>query len=524
MVPLRSLTIAALCLGCLQDPNDPKIWAERLQDGLRQEEALDRLSSMPVEKARAVLPQLIDLYRETGKPHHLAALARYQDPRARPLFVEALDRWRLDRERAVVAAQAFGEARARDMVDPLLAVVGAPLPRSDPGNLVRLEALRALSRIGDPRMVPTLIALLDTPTGRQDFRLHQRAALELTRVADARAIPALVKGLFLARGGQTTFEECRLALARIGPAAIPTLLELMGDDEALGPVIARRGLEVKGPWEVRHAAARLLGDLRAAQAVRPMAAYLRKGAQPPDGPAIVTALGLIGTAEAVDPLLALLRDAHAPQDMRIAAAQALALSGDEFAAPVLFDLVAARAKRDVPPPWLRHQAVAPLVRVLGPDRAGDFRTLLDEQQVAPQYREALAAMAVAEACGADLACYARHLDDPSVPRAEKAAWALALSGDPAAIPPLLGKLGFVSDLPAARYPVYRAALHGLTRLADRGCQPCREQLRKHIAVDDKLVHEPREKELLRETRIALALIEHRPPRARPGSPPDPSGP
>jgi len=61
-------------------------------------------------------------------------------------------------------------------------------------------------------------------------------------------------------------------------------------------------------------------------------------------------------------------------------------------------------------------------------------------------------------------------------------------------------------------------LIGLTRLADQSRQACRDKLRAQIEVDGKLVHEPGEKELLRETRLALAYLDHKVSNAAPLSP------
>jgi HEAT repeat protein len=339
----------------------------------------------------------------------------------------------------------------------------------------------------------------------------------LATFIDPAAIPALVQGLFIADGKRDLAEECRLALARIGPPAIPPLLELLGsDEEAASQAMRRRKLPTGNVAAVRGRAAQLLGDLRAGQAVRPLAAALR-----PQRKAsflslnIVRALGLIGTSAAVDPLLGVLRDPGADLALRVAAADAVSLTGDEFAVPVLFDLVAGVGKpRDQPTPWMRTLFLWPLVRVLPAERAPELRALYPQPDSSQQ--GALDQAAVAETCHADLDCYIKLIGDKAVPRAEKAAWAIGFSGDRAGVPALLGALGYLSDLPAVRYPVYWAALHGLARLADQSCQPCREKLTKQIAVDDKLVRDVGEKKLLRETRLVLAYLEHKVP------PPPPS--
>jgi HEAT repeat protein len=263
--------------------------------------------NLPLERARLALPEMIDLYRETGKAEQ-------------------------------------------------------PLPRPDRNNDLRVEALRVVLRIGDQKVVPTLITLLSAPRDRQDFRLHQQAALGLASLPDPAAVPALARGLFLVQGARDTFEESRLALARIGPPAIPPLLALFGENEEdTRRAMRQRPIDV-APLLVRIRAAGLLGDLRAVPAIGPLGAALRPlRTASPSARELVRSLGLIGTARAVDPLLSVVRDTGADLELRVVAADAAALTGDEFVAPVLFDLVAG-GPRDQPSPRLRARLLAPLAR------------------------------------------------------------------------------------------------------------------------------------------------------------------
>ena len=66
-------------------------WAKQLKNLRTQKEALDHLANMDVEKARPAVPALIELFKDTKRPEHLEALARYLDPRTKPIMIEALD-------------------------------------------------------------------------------------------------------------------------------------------------------------------------------------------------------------------------------------------------------------------------------------------------------------------------------------------------------------------------------------------------------------------------------------------------
>ena len=77
----QGLILLAGLAGCMGDPNDPRTWAKKLGNLRNQEEALDRIAQMDVERARVIVPELMALYQQTRSPEHLQALVRYQDPR-----------------------------------------------------------------------------------------------------------------------------------------------------------------------------------------------------------------------------------------------------------------------------------------------------------------------------------------------------------------------------------------------------------------------------------------------------------
>src|SRR6266536_5395213 len=76
---------------CQGAPHDPLTWSKQLKNLRTQKEALDHLANMDVEKARAAVPDLIELFKDTKRPEHLEALARYLDPRTKPIMIEALE-------------------------------------------------------------------------------------------------------------------------------------------------------------------------------------------------------------------------------------------------------------------------------------------------------------------------------------------------------------------------------------------------------------------------------------------------
>jgi HEAT repeat protein len=501
-------------LGCTGDPNDPMTWAKDLKNLRTQKEALDHLANMDVEKARPAVPALIELYQDTKRPEHLEALARYKDERTKPVMIEALDYSDDDFDRATIAAGVLGDMKATDAVDPLIAAATKPLPIKSRANNAKLAAIRALVRIGDKKAVPALVKILGTSADEQDFALNQKAALGLAELRDPSAIPALMKGLFMTGRNANIFQECRLALVRIGQPAIDPLIELF---QRKNKDIEEMGRQLKfdevTPGVIPFKAASLLGDLRARKAVPTLQAGLKEKQQGGEHTAIVIALGLIGVPSGVDTLISVLKDGKAEPSVRVSAADALYLSGDRRAVPTLLEIaksgyvtVQGQKASD-----LRATAAIDLSRIAGPETFDAFKALADKEKDAEgAFGMALDRMLVAKECGSDIACYGKKLNDPQWTRAEKAAFSIGFSGDAAkGVPLLLGALKPLASINQERFPVHMALLYALTRLAPKNCKECIDKLDKQIERDEKAVRIPGARDLLGETRVTEAIIQNR---------------
>ena len=188
------------------------------------------------------------------------------------------------------------------------------------------------------------------------------------------------------------------------------------------------------PGVVPYKATYLLGDLRAAKAVPQLIDRLGAPAQGSEHSAILIALGQIATPQAVDALLAVAQNAKAPPSLRASAADALYMSGDARAVPVLLEIarsgyvtVGGQKASD-----LRANAAIDFARLAGAEHFAAFKALVaKETEVQGVFGEALDRLQVANECKADLDCYGKTLNDPSWTRAEKAAFALGFSGDQA---------------------------------------------------------------------------------------------
>jgi HEAT repeat protein len=159
---------------------------------------------------------------------------------------------------------------------------------------------------------------------------------------------------------------------------------------------------------------------------------------------------------------------------------------------------------------LRANAAIDLARIAGKETFEPFKALVDKESEAQgMFGEALDRLQVAKDCGNDLACYGKALNDPSWTRAEKAAFAIGFSGDKKGIPLLLAALKPVAAMAPERFPVHQAILYSLTRLGTKSCSDCEDKLLKQIERDEKAVRIPGARDLLAETRVALAVIQNK---------------
>jgi HEAT repeat protein len=315
--------------------------------------------------------------------------------------------------------------------------------------------------------------------------------------------------------GTGIFQECRLALVRIGAPAVDPLIQLLQEkNPEIQEMAAKLKFEeqppVGTPGVVPHKAAIILGDLRAKKAVPALAARLHQKARGDEHRSALIALGYIATPQAVEAILADLKDTKADPAERASAADALYLSGDRRAVPTLLELAKSgyvmQGKQKASD--LRASSAIALARIAGKETYEPFKVLAEKETEAEGvFGSALARMQVANECSQDLGCYGKKLSDPAWERAEKAAFAIAFSGDSKkGVPLLLGAMKPITTQVPERYPVHQAILFALARLGSKDCKECIEKLDKQIERDEKAVRLPGARDLLGETRVTAAII------------------
>jgi hypothetical protein len=162
---------------------------------------------------------------------------------------------------------------------------------------------------------------------------------------------------------------------------------------------------------------------------------------------------------------------------------------------------------------LRASSAIALARIAGKETYEPFKALAEKETAAQGvFGSALARMQVANECNQDVNCYGKKLNDPAWERAEKAAFAIAFSGNAKqGVPLLLSSMKPITTMIPERYPVHQAILFALGRLGTKDCKECIEKLDKQIERDEKAVRLPGARDLLGETRVTAAIIQNKGP-------------
>jgi HEAT repeat protein len=352
--------------------------------------ALDVLSRAPSlsAPARAAIEQAVRDRDAMIRLAALEALGRHEVAPSLAAVLGALDDDSRDvRQQAIaLVAAAAGEDRA--------GAARATLPLverlEDGDHGIRLAALRALGRLGDPRAVPALLRV----TAEQPIDLREAAVAVLAAPSMTAAVPTLV-GLARRPPPDELARHAQLALGEIAtPPAIAALVEALrrppvAEETKLGLLAAGPAAVEALAAEVAHGppssgarAALLLGQLGDRRATPTLAAAIDTR----DGdPALwLVALEALGRLKDPGSFPALARAAEAPQaDVRLGAFAALQALGDPRG------LVVVDAGLGDPDPHVRTAAVR-LAVALDPGCASGGRLARPLADVDPAVRLAAA--------------------------------------------------------------------------------------------------------------------------------------
>ena len=429
---LRPIALAACALlAACGDPKDAAGWAERAVSRNRIDEKLTALAqarTAPGDRKAAVAP-LSEVLKQAPRARAEAAviLGEIGDPSAARALMEAIDasgkpeRDVNDANQKI--ATALGALRARDAVGALARLTTSQDP------FTQVAAIDALGAIGDPAGVDPLLAVVNDEQG-EPFAV-KKALLALGRIGDARAVPTVVRMLYVARPGVSFFAEAAFAASQLGaPMSAPLSAAVEGKDAELSRWAAGQGVH---PAALRAKAAQVLGDVGGPGAAPALIAALGYtdadvGAQLFVRVFAAESLGRLRAVAGVAPIGALLAKAK-DSTARDRYAEALALIGDGSA---LAPLRAAAGAGDLD---LREGPLEALSLIGGeaerPLVAGAIKAC---GSGCPVTRKAahdgmLARLDAAVACGGAVGCWAGKLGDASAAVRDRAALEVGRAGD-----------------------------------------------------------------------------------------------
>ena len=494
----RATVVAALfVVGCISDPRDPQTWIKKLDDPREKDEAVIQLVKL---KDPAAVQALIDLYKKTKDPNHLKALASFKDKRALDVMIDSLDYSEESCDQAKVAANSLGDIPDAKSVEPLMKTLAKPLPIKTSCNVVKLEAMKSLVKIHDGKAVDAIVKVLETPADDQDFFLNQVAATSLGDLGDPRAVPALVRGLFMTGRGADIFAPCRVALLQIGKPAVQPLIDAHEHKNKALEDDAKKYEFRAGVIEQKTAL--MLGDLGAKEALPVLLGELKKPLKGDNHTGALYALGMVADPSTTKDIIAVLTDAKRDFKVRISAAEALNLAGDPASFGALLttsksgDVVKDKEKY----PDVRIAAAMAYSRLGGPAEAAAFAPVAAAEKAAKDvFDECSQRLAVGKLCNKDVACYAKVLDDPVLAKQEKSAFMLAHLGK-AGLPALVKKLTTKEQV------VRLAVLFALSKQADKSCADCKTALAAQIELDRT---KPPLRSIVEEMRAVLAEISNK---------------
>ncbi len=346
---LCALTVTALALAACgrdEDRTDCGFWAEKLARSGEIEMALAKVGQLKCKEAIPVLKALFD--QGLLQQSVLQTVKEIDDPKeATPIIKAAL----LVPDTSRIAAQ-----MARDWK---LAAVTPELVKTlrDPAYIeVRDSAFSALLELDKAENhEDLLIELAIADPNRQPIDINQRAIEELGKMSSKKAVPTLVKAIYLrSQRGQEFFTMTRRALATIGDASVVTelLAVLAGKNEEILRFTKELGLE---PWELDATpkTVQVLADTLDPRIVEPLIADLEEDIVAPKDVSdaaydrwvmdksnrfkvITFALGHVGVETGLARLGALLMDMKKDTvNQRVNAGNTLAMIGTEAAQDLL---------------------------------------------------------------------------------------------------------------------------------------------------------------------------------------------
>jgi HEAT repeat protein len=510
-----AILAAALTFGCHAEPDDAAGQAGELTDPIRRPNAianLTRLYTSALEQARgdrsaagpravadASIQQLTDCYLQnnnidvSNSGNIINLFFEMRDVRALPALVAALD-WRpeISEEHAIMAARTIREltlddAQKGEVITALARALGRVSGARGVDNRMRIEFIRTLGALRDPRTTPALTEVMLRQSENQNFLINRLAAEQLGLTGDPAAVPALIRGLYIfdpANPAMRMNDVAAQALVRVGRPALQPLLDTLAGRNAEATQIAtayiaavaqrsREAADQMSPDSiVVGEAAYSLGQLGFREAIDPLIAEVNQideGERPDsieedardEAHMVAAALALVSiNREASD--TPRIREALITVYNRLSprirfgrpSRPQILVAMQHFQDPDLLPFLTARAQRPArgqeDDPNIRILAFRAAILLANAAEAAPLQQILEREPEGDSrdgFNEFEPLFAVITECNEDLGCWTRKLADSNTLIARKATYMVARygRGNPDAVGALVAHIGHTDE-------------------------------------------------------------------------------
>ncbi len=430
-------------------------WVKKLTDIQLKQDAVKALMEL---KDKSVVPQLAELFKKDKSLRADIAeiLGTLGDKSVAPVLLEGLvfevstniqEQRENDRinEKILGALAAMQEESAKPAIIKLLSSTSAP---------VLAAAVKAERVFKDKAAVDALIAIIKNDNLSKVIRSD--AIYVLGEIGDAKAVPALVRAMYIERQG-TVYPEANEALQKIGKAAVPELVKtFLGKNEEVRQLAEKSNFVIGA---VEGKAAETLGDICDLSAEDALLKMIKSDEDNPIAKSKAAfALGRMQSKKAA-PVMAKLAEDEEDPSVRAHYLLAINLIGDTSVIPQLVkgekkpDLEkykkegATQQELDILRKG-REEVVKTIARLATEKDAKNYEAVMKQEknpEISKVIKEYAVMIDVARECKSDFACYKTRLSDQNKLVREKSAYMIGRIDTEDAVNTLIGLLGKEKD-------------------------------------------------------------------------------
>jgi len=447
---LGFILILGLLIGCGPKEGTLEYFIDNLDarksaDRIKAVKEIARLAEEGAPGVNKAVQPIIQFFKDNvddeAKEQAAIALGKLRDKSAVGTMCEWLtESAKIDQtkvnNRSRALALGLGEIGDPSAIDTLLKVV-----ESSAEDSVKRTAITALGKLKAVKAVDSLIkVVLDDG---ENLLTRQRAILALGDIGDAKAADALVYSLFVEDRGISLNEYANKAIHRLGPAAVPKLIEtLQGKNQKVIDYIKLHPSWPKGVME--NKAMLTLGDLGDQRATE----HILKAMEERDYQILGSmALMFLQDKKAVPKLVELTKK-YKTGKIQFGEVQQIssALSkiyAPEESIPVFFDVAGAELEKYAAD-FGRFQIMMELSKLVHtPEQCDKWLEMakkdIDKDAQKWYEKEGKPRVEAAKECGLKYDCWAKKLQDKDPFVRERAVLELGRSGDVKYLDTLLGK-------------------------------------------------------------------------------------